>query len=88
VSELPFDRHRDDGGEPECRQLLEMHQVRRRLERRTIAGRAIPRAALAVTERTHVAIPHRSDCSVVSASPRIGQPVSSFRDVGSSAFVR
>ena len=50
VSELPFNSHGDDVAEPECRELLEMHQVRRRVERRPGAGGPLPRASyLAVT---------------------------------------
>ena len=50
VSELPFNSHGHDLAEPQRRELLEMHQVRRRVERRTSAGGSIPRASyLAIT---------------------------------------
>jgi hypothetical protein len=50
VSELPVNSHGDDLAEPQRRELLEMHQVRRRVERRAGAGGSIPRASfLAIT---------------------------------------
>jgi hypothetical protein len=53
MSELPFDGHRDDRNEAGCRQLLEMHKVRRGVERNTVASRSIRPASMAV-RRTRV----------------------------------
>ena len=48
VSELPFDGHGDDGHEAGCKQLLEMHEVRRRVERGAVATESVRRASMAV----------------------------------------
>jgi hypothetical protein len=48
VSELPFNSHGDDLTEPKCRELLEMHQVRRRVERGAGARESVPHAAMAM----------------------------------------
>jgi hypothetical protein len=40
MSEVQVARHCHDGEEPECRQLLAMHAVRRDLERFAVAGAA------------------------------------------------
>jgi hypothetical protein len=48
VSELPFDRHGDDLNEAGCRRVLEMHKVRRRVERGEGANGSVPHAALAL----------------------------------------
>jgi hypothetical protein len=54
VSDLPFDGHGDDGNEAGCRQLLEMHEVRRGVERRAVANGSVRLASMAVT-RVHKA---------------------------------
>jgi hypothetical protein len=48
VSELPLDRDGHDVSETERRELLEMHEVRRRVERGAIANRSLQRASLAM----------------------------------------
>ena len=48
VSELPFDGHGDHDNEAGCRHLLEMHQVRRRVERGAGARESVPHAAMAM----------------------------------------
>ena len=48
MSELPFDGHGDDGRETGCKQLLEMHEVRRRVERGAVATKSVRRALMAV----------------------------------------
>ena len=47
MSQLPFDGHRHDVNEAGCRQLLEMHTVRQRMERDAFADRFVRRAAMA-----------------------------------------
>jgi hypothetical protein len=48
VSELPFDGHGDHHHEAGCRYLLEMHKVRRRVERGAGARESVPHAAMAM----------------------------------------
>jgi hypothetical protein len=49
VSALPFDGDRDDRNEAGCRQLLEMHKLRRGVERGAVANGSIRRASMALT---------------------------------------
>ena len=52
MSELPFDGHGHDFSQPECRELLEMHELWRRVERGpVIASESVQPASLAVTRR-------------------------------------
>jgi hypothetical protein len=48
VSELPLDGNGDDDHETGCRHLLEMHQVRRRVERGAVPDGSVRRTAMAV----------------------------------------
>ena len=48
VSELPFDGHGDGSHEAGCKQLLEMHEVRRRVECGAVATESVRRASMAV----------------------------------------
>ena len=57
MSELPLNGHGDDFGEAGCRKLLEMHQVRRRVERGTFASGTVRQATMAVNaERTAMVV--------------------------------
>ena len=69
VSELPFDSHGDDLSEPGCRELLEMHEVWRRVERGTIASGTLRRASLAVTRIQPQALEARNSIDHSDISP-------------------
>ena len=49
MSDLPFDGHDDNLGEPRRQQLLEMLEVRRRVERGAVAAESLRHAALALS---------------------------------------
>jgi hypothetical protein len=69
VSKLPVDGDGHDRGEAGCGQLLEMHELRRRVERGSPADKSVRRDSMAVI-RARVAAERREPIAPVIAYKR------------------